>query len=64
MGTPGSLPIRLTAVPDRWVRPTRNPADLSVGLSDLSVGLSDLTCGPEDENTAWRASQGSPDVLR
>jgi hypothetical protein len=22
MGTPGSLPIRLTAVPDRWVRPT------------------------------------------
>jgi hypothetical protein len=31
MGTPGSPPTRLTAVPDKWVRPTRRPADLSVG---------------------------------
>jgi hypothetical protein len=56
MGTPGSPPTRLTAVPDKWVRPTRKPADLSVGLPDL-------TCGPEDEKTAWRAKQGSPDRL-
>jgi hypothetical protein len=31
MGTPGSQPTRLTAVPDNWVRPTRRPADLSSG---------------------------------
>jgi hypothetical protein len=31
MGTPGSPPTRLTAVPDKWVRPTRRPANLSVG---------------------------------
>jgi hypothetical protein len=24
MGTPGSLPTRLTVVPDKWVRPTRD----------------------------------------
>jgi hypothetical protein len=28
MGTPGSPPTRLTAVPDKWVRPTRKLADL------------------------------------
>jgi hypothetical protein len=35
MGTPGSPPTRLTAVPDKWVRPTRRPADLLVGPIDL-----------------------------
>jgi hypothetical protein len=35
MGTPGSPPTRLTSVPDKWVRPTRRPADLSVGPTDL-----------------------------
>jgi hypothetical protein len=34
-GTPGSPLTRLTAVPDKWVRPTGRPADLSVGPSDL-----------------------------
>jgi hypothetical protein len=48
---------RLKVVPDKWVRPTKRPADLSVGLPDL-------TCGPKDENKAWRASQGNPDELR
>jgi hypothetical protein len=41
MGTPGSSPTRLTAVPDKWVRPTRRPADLSVGPTDL-------VCGPHN----------------
>jgi hypothetical protein len=31
MGTPGSPPIRLTVVPDKWVRPTRRPTNLSNG---------------------------------
>jgi hypothetical protein len=35
MGTPGSLPTRLTVAPDKLVRPTRRPADLSVGPTDL-----------------------------
>jgi hypothetical protein len=38
MGTPESPPTRLTAVPDKWVRPTRRLADLSVGPTDL-VGI-------------------------
>jgi hypothetical protein len=38
MGTPGSPPTRLTTVPDKWVRPTRRPTDLSVGPTDL-VGI-------------------------
>jgi hypothetical protein len=42
MGTPGSPPIKLTAVPDKWVRPTRRPADLSVGPTDLVGSLHDL----------------------
>jgi hypothetical protein len=42
MGTPGSPPTRLTAVPDKWVRPTRRPADLSVGPIDLVGGPHDL----------------------
>jgi hypothetical protein len=42
MGTPGSPPTRLTAVPDKWVRPIRRPADLSVGPSDLIGSPHDL----------------------
>jgi hypothetical protein len=42
MGTPGSQPTRLTAVPDKWVRPTRRRADLSVGPTDLVGGPHDL----------------------
>jgi hypothetical protein len=42
MGTPGSPPTRLTAVPDKWVRPTRRPADRSVGPTDLVGGPHDL----------------------
>jgi hypothetical protein len=41
MGTPGSPPTRLIAIPDKWVRPTRRPADLIVGPTDL-------VCGPQD----------------
>jgi hypothetical protein len=42
MGTPGSPPTRLTAVPDKWVRPTRRPADQSVGSTNLVGGPYDL----------------------
>jgi hypothetical protein len=35
MGTPGSPSTRLTAVPDKWVRPTRRPTDLVGGPNDL-----------------------------
>jgi hypothetical protein len=42
MGTPGSPPTKLTAVPDKWVRPTRRPADLSVGPTDLVSSPHDL----------------------
>jgi hypothetical protein len=42
MGTPGSPPTRLMAVPDKWVRTTRRPADLSVGPTDLVGGPHDL----------------------
>jgi hypothetical protein len=42
MGTPRSPPTRLTAVPDKWVRPTRRPADLSVDPTDLVGGPHDL----------------------
>jgi hypothetical protein len=42
MGTPGSPPTRLTAVPDKWVRPTRRPADLLVGPTDLVGSPHDL----------------------
>jgi hypothetical protein len=41
MGTPGSPPTRVSAVPDRRARPTRRPADLSVDPPDL-------TCGPKN----------------
>jgi hypothetical protein len=42
MGTPGYPPTRLTAVPDKWARPTRRPADLSVGPIDLTGNPHDL----------------------
>jgi hypothetical protein len=42
MGTPGSPPTRLTTVPNKWVRPTRRPADLSVGPTDLVGSPHDL----------------------
>jgi hypothetical protein len=36
-------------VPDKWVRPTRRPADLSVGLTDLVGSPHDLLKDlPED----------------
>jgi hypothetical protein len=38
MGTPGSPPTRLMAIPDKWVWPTRRPADLTVGPTDLVGG--------------------------
>jgi hypothetical protein len=42
MGTPGSPPTRLAAIPDKWVRPNRRPADLSVGPTNLVGGPHDL----------------------
>jgi hypothetical protein len=42
VGTPGSPPIRLTTVPDKWVRPILRPADLSVGPTNLVGGPYDL----------------------
>jgi hypothetical protein len=42
MGTPESPPTRPTAVPNKWVRPTRRPADLSVGPTDLVGGPHNL----------------------
>jgi hypothetical protein len=42
MGTPGSPPTRLTAVPTSRVRPTKRPADLLVGPTDLVGGPHDL----------------------
>jgi hypothetical protein len=42
MGTFGSPPTRLTAVPDKWVPPTRRPADLSVGPTNLVGDPHDL----------------------
>jgi hypothetical protein len=41
-GYPWVPPTRLTAVPDKWVWPTRRPADLSVGPTDLVSGPHDL----------------------
>jgi hypothetical protein len=42
MGTPEFPPTRLTAVPDKWVRLARKPADLSLGPTDLVGGPHDL----------------------
>jgi hypothetical protein len=38
----GACETRLTAVPDKWVRPTRRLADLTVGSTDLVGGPHDL----------------------
>jgi hypothetical protein len=53
MGTPGSPPTRLTTVPDKWVRPTRR-------LADLSVGPTDLVCGPHDLLKTFQKIPGRP----
>jgi hypothetical protein len=42
MGTHGSPPTRLTAVANKWVRPTRRPANLLVGPTDLVGGPHNL----------------------
>jgi hypothetical protein len=42
MGTPGSPPTSLPAVPGTWVWPIRRPADLSVGPTNLVGGPHDL----------------------
>jgi hypothetical protein len=42
VGTPGSPPTRLTAIPDKWVRPTRRPTDQSVSPTDLVGSPHDL----------------------
>jgi hypothetical protein len=42
MGTSESPPTRLAVVPDKWERPTRRLADLSVGPTDLVGGPHDL----------------------
>jgi hypothetical protein len=39
---PWAPPTRLTPVPDKWVRPTRRPADLLVDPTDLVGGPHDL----------------------
>jgi hypothetical protein len=41
MGTSRSPPVRVTTVINKWVRPIRR-------LADLTVGLTDLICSPED----------------
>jgi hypothetical protein len=50
MGTPGSPPTRLMAIPDKWVWPTRRPADLSVGPTDLVAA----------HTTSWKPSRRFP----
>jgi hypothetical protein len=42
MGTPGSPPTRLTAVPGKWFRPIRRPTDLTVSPTDLVGGPHNL----------------------
>jgi hypothetical protein len=42
MGNPGSLPSRLTVVPDKWVQPTRTLGDQSVGPTDIVGGPHNL----------------------
>jgi hypothetical protein len=42
MGITGSPPTRLMAVSDKLVRPTRKPADLSVGPTNLVGSSRDL----------------------
>jgi hypothetical protein len=42
MGTPGSPPTRLTAFPDKWVRPIIRPTNLLVGPTNLVGSPHDL----------------------
>jgi hypothetical protein len=42
MRTPGSPLIRVTTILDKWVWPTRKPADLTVDPTDLVGGPHDL----------------------
>ena len=53
MGTPGSPPARVTAVPDKWVRPVRRPVDLIVGPTDLICGPEDLQKTLSDTKETW-----------
>jgi hypothetical protein len=71
MGTPRSPPTRLTAIPDKWVRATRRPADLSVGPTDLVGSPHDLLKTfqkilPDDliqhDLKTWRARQDKTSV--
>jgi hypothetical protein len=71
MGTPGSPPTRLTAVPDKWVQPTRRPADLSISPTDLVGGPHDLLKdiledSPDDlirhDLKTWRTRQDKSSV--
>jgi hypothetical protein len=48
-GYPWVPTARFIAVPDKWVRPIRRPADLTVGPTDLICGPEDL---PED-SSGW-----------
>jgi hypothetical protein len=49
-GYPWVPPTRLTAVPDKWVRPTRK-------LDDLTVGPTDLVGGPHDLLKTYKLPQ-------
>jgi hypothetical protein len=71
MGTAGSPPTRLTTVPDKWVRPTRRPADLTVGPTDLVSSPHDLLktfqkIPPDDlihhDLKTWRTRQNETSV--
>ena len=57
MGTSGSPPARVTAVPDKWVRPTRRLDDLTVGPIDLICGPEDLQKTLSDTKKTWSARQ-------
>jgi hypothetical protein len=65
MGTPGSPPTRLMTVPDKWVRPIKRLADLSVGRTDLVGGPHDLLKTfqkiaddlMQNDHKTWRARQ-------
>jgi hypothetical protein len=72
MGTLGSPPTRLTAVPDKWVRSTKRSTDVLVGPTDLVDSPHDLlkTFQKTPQTTLSRqedslsARQGGPDGLR
>jgi hypothetical protein len=64
-GYPGSPSTRLTAVPDKWIRPTRRSVDLSVGPTDLVGGPHDLLKTfqkiPQDDLSITTSRLGVPD---